>query len=74
MSKNPYKIVPKNTYYCYTLLRKAKNGNLIIKPCEYYTLRGIDGAKKGYCKLLRDYLTVDDMVKDCEIFLPDYKE
>lgn len=62
--------IPKNTPYCYTP-KKPLKGNIgyKVKPCPYikYKYNVEYGEKMEYCTYLKEFLSIQDMVKDCGI-------
>ena len=65
--------IPKNTPYChhkFKLYRESKNmATYMAKPCKYfdYKYNKEYGCEMEYCKLLKDFLEIQDQVKDCGI-------
>lgn len=60
--------IPKNTPYCHHSFKPNKKYGMSAKPCKYWCLKeNIFGYKKEYCKYLKDYLDIQDQVKDCGI-------
>jgi hypothetical protein len=62
--------IPKNTCYCYTPKRPLKNKpGYRVKPCPYFKFKYNEewGEKAEYCTYLKDFLTIQDSVKDCGI-------
>lgn len=63
-------IIPKNTCYCYTPKKPLKNGmGYRVKNCPYFKWKYNKewGYKAEYCKYLKDFLSIQDSVKDCGI-------
>lgn len=65
--------IPKNTSYCYTP-KGWINGNgtipyMKIKKCPYFRKKYNKEWKcdAEYCKYIHDFLSIQDMVKDCGI-------
>ena len=60
--------IPKNTPYCHHSFKEDKKGKISAKPCKYWCLKeNIFGYKLEYCKYLKEYLSIQDQVKDCGI-------
>lgn len=55
--------IPKDTPYCHHKFKKDKYNNIYAKPCHYFCRRN----NMEYCKYLKDYLSIQDQVKDCDI-------
>ena len=55
--------IPKNTPYCHHSFKPNKKYGISAKPCKYFTIKN----NMEYCKLLKDYLFIQDQVKDCGI-------
>lgn len=79
MRKNKINEIPKNTQYCYGCSGMDKYGHLIsYKECPYFKYRktnfGFGGKKTNaeYCKYLKKYLSIQDQVKDCGLFEPNW--
>ena len=69
--------IPKNTSYCYTPKGPLKNGmGYRVKSCPYFKWKHCKeyGDKMEYCTYLKDWLFVQDMVKDCGINDYEFKE
>lgn len=63
------RFIPKNTPYCHHRFKKNEAGNFYAMPCKYWCLKynkKYDDVME-YCKLLKDYLSIQDQVKDCGI-------
>lgn len=61
--------VPKNTPYCHHRFKLSKKYGYCAKPCRYWC-RKYDPEymyDREYCKILKDFLSVDDQIKDCGI-------
>lgn len=60
--------IPKNTPYCHHKFRNKK-GCMVAKPCPFFCYRYNKewDYEAHYCKLLKDFLDVQDQVKDCGI-------
>lgn len=61
-------IIPKNTPYCYTPIEFAENGYK-VKHCPFhkYKFNKEYNCKMEYCNYLKDFLSIQDDVKDCGI-------
>ncbi len=56
--------IPKRTPYCHHRFKYDKKLRTVCaKPCRYFDIK--DGFE--YCKLLKENLSIQDQVKDCEI-------
>lgn len=67
--------IPKNTPYCYKPKKPLKNGiGYRVKPCPYFKWKYNEeyNEKMEYCTYLKDFLSIQDSVKDCG--LNDYDE
>lgn len=61
------RVVPQNTTYCFTSIR-SKDSKYIIKPCPYYEYRkNRKHIYVGFCTLLNEFLSVENMKKACDI-------
>lgn len=62
--------IPKNTPYCYTPIKPLKNGiEYKVKACPYlkWKYNKEIGCKEEYCTYLKDFLSIQDSVKDCGV-------
>lgn len=61
--------IPKDTPYCYTPIKPLENGGYRVKPCPYFKIKYNSewGCNAEYCKYIKDYLSIQDSVKDCGI-------
>ena len=61
-------IIPKNTPYCYTPIKFTENGYK-VKHCPFHCKKVNKeyNCKMEYCRYLKDFLSVQDDVKDCGI-------
>ena len=61
--------IPKNTPYCHHSFKPNKKYGMSAKPCRYFTYKYNKeyDCKMEYCKYLKDYLSIQDQVKDCGI-------
>ena len=61
--------IPKNSPYCHHKFKKNRKYGYSAKPCRYfcYKYNKEDGEYEEYCKYLKDYLYIQDQVKDCGI-------
>lgn len=61
--------IPKNTPYCHHSFKPNKKYGMSAKPCRYwcYKYNKEYNCKMEYCKYLKDYLSIQDQVKDCGI-------
>lgn len=61
--------IPKNTPYCHHSFKPNKKYDMSAKPCRYFTYKYNKewGCKAQYCKYLKDFLSIQDQVKDCGI-------
>lgn len=66
-------VIPKNTPYCYTpkkLIKPSKKysyGGYKVKRCPFhcYKFNKEYNCRMEYCKYLKDFLLIQDDVKDC---------
>lgn len=62
--------IPKNTLYCHKTIKYiAKSNKVIAGPCKYWTYKFDNdyGYSREYCKYLKEFLSIQDQVKDCGI-------
>ena len=62
--------IPKNTCYCYTPKKPLKNRmGYRVKPCPYFKWKYNKEweCRAEYCTYLKDWLFIQDSVKDCGI-------
>lgn len=61
--------IPKNTPYCHHSFKLNKKYGINAKPCRYFTYKYNKeyDCKMEYCKYLKNYLSIQDQVKDCGI-------
>ena len=61
--------IPKNTSYCHHNFKYNKKYGMSAKPCKYwrYKFNKEYNCKMEYCKYLKDFLSIQDQVKDCGI-------
>ena len=59
-------IIPKHTPYCYTPIKFTKNGYK-VRMCPFHCekVNSEYNCKMEYCKYLKEFLSVQDAVKDC---------
>lgn len=55
--------IPKNSPYCHHRFKKNKKYGYCAKPCRYWCYK--NGLE--YCKYLKQELSIQDQVKDCDI-------
>ena len=68
-------LVPKHTPYCYTPKNPIKPskkypcGGYKIKRCPFWCIKYNSEwtCKAEYCKYIKDFLSIQDQVKDCGI-------
>ena len=60
--------IPKNSPYCHHKFKKNKLG-ISAKPCKYFDYKYNEEyqCNMEYCKYLKDFLSIQDQVKDCGI-------
>lgn len=61
--------IPKKTPYCHHRFKPNKKYGMSAKPCKYWCMKydKVYGYKREYCRYLKDYLYIQDQVKDCGI-------
>lgn len=61
--------IPKSTPYCHHSFKQTKKYGLCAKPCRNWTTKYNKELKyeMEYCKYLKDFLDIQDQVKDCEV-------
>lgn len=62
--------IPKNTPYCHHNFKyNKKTKNHCAKPCKYWCWKYNEeyGGAMEYCKYLKEFLSMQDQVKDCGI-------
>lgn len=61
--------IPKHTPYCYQIIRVLDDGSIKIKHCKYWRWKYSkeDKCKMEYCKYLKEFLSIQDEIKDCDI-------
>lgn len=61
--------IPKNTPYCHHSFKSNKKYGMSAKSCRYFTYKYNKeyDCKMEYCKYLKDFLSIQDQVKDCGI-------
>lgn len=61
--------IPKNTLYCHHKFKYNNHLGFSAKPCKYwcYKYNKEYDCKMEYCKYLKEFLDIQDQVKDCEI-------
>lgn len=61
--------IPKNTPYCHHNFKKNKKYGISARPCVNLCMKYNKeyGCKMEYCKYLKDFLNIQDQVKDCEV-------
>lgn len=73
-------LIPKNTPYCYISKKTIKPskkypyGGYKIKHCPFLCMKYDEemGYKQEYCEYLKEFLSIQDEVKDCGVN-DDYK-
>lgn len=68
--------IPKNTPYCHYKFKKTKKYGYYAKPCiflcEKYNKEW--KCRAEYCRLIKDFLEIQDQVKDCGINEYEFEE
>ena len=61
--------IPKNTPYCHHDFKYDKKYGMFAKPCRNLRIKYNKeyGYKMEYCKYLKEFLSIQDQVKDCKI-------
>lgn len=61
--------IPKNTPYCHHRFKLTKKYGWCAKPCRNWTTKYNKELKceMEYCKYLKDFLDIQDQVKDCGV-------
>lgn len=62
--------IPRNTPYCHHNFKYNKKINkYCAKPCKYWCWKYNEEYGDGmeYCKYLKEFLSIQDQVKDCGI-------
>lgn len=61
--------IPKHTPYCHHSFKPNKKYGISAKSCKYWCKKYNEeyGYEMEYCKYLKDYLSIQDQVKDCGI-------
>lgn len=61
--------IPKHSPYCHHSFKVHKKYGMCAMPCRYFTRKynKFYECKMEYCKYLKDYLSIQDQVKDCGI-------
>ena len=65
--------IPKNTPYCHHSFKPNKKYGMSAKHCKYlcYKYNEEYNCEMEYCKYLKEFLDIQDQVKDCGV--NDYK-
>lgn len=61
--------IPKNSPYCHHKFKVHRKYGMSAMPCKYFTYKynKFYECKMQYCKYLKNYLMIQDQVKDCGI-------
>lgn len=65
--------IPKETIYCHHRFRYSKKyKNVVAKPCKYFCYKYNEECNSvmEYCKFCKNFLQIQDQVKDCYINMP----
>ena len=63
-------VIPKNSPYChYGFKYSKKNKTYMAKACVFWCMKYNReyGCKMEYCKYLKEFLDIQDQVKDCGV-------
>lgn len=61
--------IPKHSPYCHHAFKFRTKDDYRAKCCRYWCMKYNNeyGCHMEYCKYLKDFLSIQDQVKDCEI-------
>lgn len=61
--------IPKNTPYCHHNFKPHKKYGISAKPCRNWCRKYNKeyNCEMEYCKYLKNFLFIQDQVKDCEV-------
>ena len=61
--------IPKNTPYCHHSFKPSKKYGFYAKVCKNWCMKYNKECKckMEYCKYLKEFLSIQDQVKDCKI-------
>ncbi len=61
--------IPKHSPYCHHSFKPNKKYGISAKSCRYFCIKYNKeyDCYMEYCKLIKDFLSIQDQVKDCGI-------